>query len=71
MGYRLNNSKSGFNISRDLIYPKGAYILHMIRMMMWNAKTGDDDFKAMMHDFVKTYASPPRPKISRRWSKST
>jgi hypothetical protein len=59
MGYRLNNSKSGFNITRELIYPKGAYILHMIRMMMWNQKTGDDDFKALMHDFVKTYSGQP------------
>jgi hypothetical protein len=41
MGYRLNNSKAGFNIARDLIYPKGAYILHMVRMMMWDRKTGD------------------------------
>jgi hypothetical protein len=56
MGYRLNNSKAGFNITRELIYPKGAYILHMIRMMMWNQKTGDDEFKSLMHEFVKTYA---------------
>ena len=55
MGYRLNNSKAGFNIARDLIYPKGAYIVHMVRMMMWNPQTGDKDFKAMMHDFVQTY----------------
>jgi len=56
MGYRLNNSKAGFNIAGSLIYPKGAYILHMIRMMMWSNKTGDQDFKALMHDFVATYA---------------
>ena len=56
MGYRLNNSKAGFNIARDLIYPKGAYILQMIRMMMWDRKTGDDTFKATMQDFVKTYS---------------
>jgi hypothetical protein len=55
MGYRLNNSKAGFNIARDLIYPKGAYILQMIRMMMWSSQTGDKDFKDMMHDFVQTY----------------
>ncbi|HTU34190.1 MAG TPA: M1 family aminopeptidase [Candidatus Acidoferrum sp.] len=55
MGYRLNSSKAGFNIYRDLIYPKGAYILQMIRMMMWNPKTGDQNFKAMMHDFTSTY----------------
>lgn len=55
MGYRLNNSRTG-NITRDLIYPKGAYILHMIRMMMWDPKRGDQDFKATMQDFVKTYS---------------
>jgi aminopeptidase N len=56
MGYRLSNSKGGFNITRDLIYPKGAYILHMIRMMMWDRQTGDQNFKTTMQDFVKTYA---------------
>jgi Peptidase family M1 domain len=56
MGWRLNNARAGENIYRELIYPKGAYILHMIRMMMWNAQTGDDAFKQLMHDFVKTYA---------------
>jgi hypothetical protein len=55
MGYRLNNSKAGFNIARDLIYPKGAYILHMVRMMMWDHKTGDQNFKTTMQDFVTTY----------------
>lgn len=56
LGYRLNNSNAGFNIARDLIYPKGAYILHMIRMMMWDRQTGDANFKALMQDFVKAYA---------------
>ncbi len=55
MGYRLDNSKTG-EIGRYLIYPKGAYILQMVRMMMWNGQTGDQDFKATMQDFVKTYA---------------
>ena len=57
MGYRLSNSKSGFDIYRRLIYPKGAYILHMIRMMMWNNRTTDEKFIEMMKDFVKTYAN--------------
>ena len=56
MGYRLNNSKAGFNIAADLIYPKGAYVLHMIRMMMWDRQYADQLFKEMMQDFVKTYA---------------
>lgn len=53
-GYRLNSAKTG-NIAQNLIYPKGAYILHMIRMMMYNVQTGDDQFKAMMRDFVQTH----------------
>jgi hypothetical protein len=56
MGYRASNSRTGFDTTRRLIYPKGAYILHMIRMMMWNRKTGDENFKAAMHDFVETYS---------------
>jgi len=55
MGYRLDNSKVG-NIGVDLIYPKGAYILHMLRMMMYSNQTGDQNFKATMQDFVKTYS---------------
>jgi Peptidase family M1 domain len=56
MGYRANNSRTGYDITRRLIYPKGAYILHMVRMMMWNGKTGDQSFIATMHDFVQTYS---------------
>lgn len=55
LGYRLSNSRSGFDLTRYLIYPKGAFILHMVRMMMWDRKTGDQNFKAAMQDFVKTY----------------
>jgi hypothetical protein len=54
MGYRLGNSKVGFDVNR-LIYAKGGYILHMLRMMMWNPRDKDDAFKAMMHDYVTTY----------------
>jgi hypothetical protein len=57
-GYRLNSGKTG-GVARYMIYPKGAYILHMLRMMMYDQrdKTGDPDarFKAMMKDFVKTF----------------
>jgi aminopeptidase N len=37
------------------VYPKGAYLLQMIRMLMWDDRTGDQDFSAMMKDYVKTY----------------
>jgi hypothetical protein len=55
MGFRLSTEKTGWNIYQDLVYPKGAFILHMIRMMMWSPQSGDDRFKATMHDFVDTY----------------
>jgi hypothetical protein len=59
MGYRLSNTRSGFDITRRLIYPKGAYVLHMVRMMMMDRKAGDQRFKETMQDFVKTYANQP------------
>src|ERR1700730_3123795 len=45
LGYRLAATRAGFSVPRRLIYPKGAYILNMIRMMMWNNDTQDADFK--------------------------
>jgi hypothetical protein len=54
-GYRLDNEKTGFNVYDMLVYSKGAYILHMIRMMMWDNKTRDQNFKQTMQDFVRTY----------------
>jgi hypothetical protein len=54
MGYRLDSPKTG-RITRTMIYPKGAFILHMLRMLMWDKTTGDQRFKVMMRDFVKTH----------------
>lgn len=54
MGLRLDTFKGGSAYNR-LVYPKGAYILQMIRMLMRDEKTGDQDFFAMMQDYVKTY----------------
>jgi aminopeptidase N len=42
-------------VARQLIYPKGAFVLQMIRMMMWSGRTQDEDFIAFMKDFVHTY----------------
>jgi len=55
MGERVVNTREGYDTYRRLVYPKGAYILHMIRQMMWDRKTGDERFKETMHDFVATY----------------
>jgi len=58
-GYRLNNAKTG-GAARFLIYPKGAYILHMLRMMMYKqGQGGDATFQAMMKDFVQTHYNQP------------
>ena len=56
MGYRADNSRTGSGVYRRLVYPKGAYVLHMIRMMMFDNKTGDQNFKTTMQDFVRTYS---------------
>jgi hypothetical protein len=55
MGSRASNSRTGGDITRRLIYPKGAYVLHMIRMMMFDTRNGDKVFKETMQDFVSTY----------------
>ena len=41
-----------------MIYAKGAYVLHMLRMVMREDAVPDPDraFRAMMMDFVKTWA---------------
>lgn len=59
LGYRLDNPKSGAGATRALIYAKGAFILHMLRFMMWSNQSGDQPFKDMMHDFVATYQGKP------------
>jgi hypothetical protein len=59
MGTRLSTEKTGWDVYESLVYPKGAYILHMIRMMMWSPKEGDDRFKATMHDLLNTYRLQP------------
>jgi aminopeptidase N len=61
LGYRLSNAKSGFSIPRALIYPKGAYVLQMLRFMLRDERSKDPDvqFKALMHEFTRTYANRP------------
>ena len=61
LGYRLASAKTGFDIPRRLIYPKGGYILHMLRVMLQESSAADPDakFKAMMQDFTATYANRP------------
>lgn len=39
-----------------IVYSKGAYVLQMLRMTMWDRQNTDQAFIAMMTDFAKTYA---------------
>ncbi len=59
MGYRVATGKVGNWTGQNVIYSKGAYILHMLRMLMFDQKTGDTDFRAMMQDLVTTYRDKP------------
>jgi hypothetical protein len=54
-GYRLGSAKTNAAY-QFLVYPKGAYILHMLRQMMFDEREGGDKlFKEMMQDFVKSH----------------
>jgi hypothetical protein len=53
-GYRLSSAKTGL-VYQYLVYPKGAYVLHMLRMMTYDQKNGDAKFKEMIKDLVQTY----------------
>ncbi|HOL71406.1 MAG TPA: M1 family aminopeptidase [Bryobacteraceae bacterium] len=55
LGRRLSTVRNPDAFSR-LVYAKGAYVLHMLRMIAYNFATRDDSrFIAMMRDFVETY----------------
>ena len=51
MGLRLISPRTE-NAYQDVTYPKGAYVLQMLRSMMYSTQDGDKAFIAMMHDFV-------------------
>ncbi len=57
MGQRIASSETGGGSYQDLIYSKGGYVLHMLRMQLWDSRNPDPDhlFKAMMQDYCNTY----------------
>jgi hypothetical protein len=55
MGMRVSSSRSGGGVYQSLIYPKGAYILHMLEMLYWTPQYQEEPFKKAMRDFVNTY----------------
>ena len=54
LGVRLATRTTPWAYQR-LVYQKGAYVLHMLRMLMWDpsGRPPDARFMAMMQDFVK------------------
>ncbi len=58
MGLRLNSPRTA-SAYQNVTYPKGAFVLQMLRTMMWTSEDQDKDFIAMMHDFVEQHHERP------------
>lgn len=61
MGTRLSSSDSPTAYSK-VIYNKGGYVLHMLRMMLFdprNQRDPDARFRTMMEDFCRTFRNRP------------
>jgi len=54
MGLRLISPRTE-NAYQNVTYPKGAYVLQMLRSMMYSPQDKDKPFIAMMHDFVESH----------------
>jgi len=54
MGLRLVSPKT-LDAYQNVTYPKGAFILAMLRSMMYNPTDRDKAFIEMMHDFVESH----------------
>jgi hypothetical protein len=58
MGLRLVSPRSE-NAYQNVTYPKGAYVLEMLRSIMYSPDDQDKPFIAMMHDFVESHRDVP------------
>ena len=58
MGLRLASPRSE-NAYQNVTYPKGAYVLQMLRSLMYSPDDQDKAFIAMMHDFVESHRDRP------------
>jgi hypothetical protein len=58
LGTRLISPHSE-NAYQQVTYAKGAYVLQMLRSMMWTPEDHDKAFIAMMHDYVDSYRDGP------------
>ena len=53
----LNDTAVTQNASGMLNANKGGFVIQMLRGMMWDPDTGDQDFKAMIQDFIARFAN--------------
>ena len=54
-GFRLQTTDTRFDY-RLIVYEKGAFILHMLRMLLLDLETGDDErFRALMRRFARDH----------------
>ena len=58
LGLRLISPRTQ-NAYSEVTYPKGAYVLGMLRSIMYTNQDHDKAFIDMMHDFVETYKDTP------------
>jgi hypothetical protein len=58
VGYRASTYRvpSGYSVQA---YNKGAMVFHMLRMLLRTATGNDDMFRAVLKDFLQTYAGQP------------
>ena len=55
IGYRLRTAETPLDY-RILVYEKGAFVLHMLRMMLTELETGDDEpFRKLMRNFFREH----------------
>ena len=55
VGFRLRTTDTPFDY-RLLVYEKGAFILHMLRMLLMDLETGDDQrFRDLMRGFMRDH----------------
>jgi Peptidase family M1 domain len=58
MGLRLMSPRTE-SAYQNVTYPKGAYVLQMLRSIMYSLDDQDKPFIAMMHDFVESHRDQP------------
>jgi len=58
MGLRLMSPRTP-SAYQEVTYPKGAYVLQMLRSIMYDNQDKDKAFIAMMHDFVESHQDKP------------